>query len=160
MGWNTPWPALQRPNSGQPPGLTLTLVLGQYLWIPGWYALDQSLKSNHLQKLAFWREVPAYLQETERWVFFNSLWEPNEVVVYYGLVLQMRHPQLGSIDEISAEDLDYTFKLHEGKELIVNAEECPGKIYERLDGNETIESNLSIWDWKVVVHISQLDRMQ
>lgn len=44
------------------------------------------------------------------------------------------HSRLGPIQKVDTKGLDYTLILANGRALMVNAEEEPGKLYEHLDG--------------------------
>lgn len=63
-----------------------------------------------------------------RWVLKTGLWKPDETLVAECTVVAIRHPTLGAVTRADTIGLDYTFTLADGTELVVNAEEEPGRI--------------------------------
>ena len=100
-------------------------------WIPGWYELDQPLEVGLAGEFAFWRVVPDHLRGPERLVLYNTLWEPEDAAIAHGVVVAIHHPDLGEIRKVDTHGLDYTIILADGIEFLVNAEEEPGKLFER-----------------------------
>ena len=124
-------------------------------WVPGWYALDPSLEVGLSAEFAFWRVVPDHLRGPERLVLYNDLWHPQDAVVARGTIAAIRHPELGAIRKVDTRGLDYTLTLADGTELLVNAEEEPGQLFERA-GEQWRESALVVSDWRFVVEFESL----
>lgn len=127
-------------------------------WIPGWYELDQPLEVGVEEEFVFWRVVPDYLYNSESLVFYNTLWHEGDGVFGTGRILKIRHPELGDIRKINTRGLDYTITLMDGSELLVNAEEEPGKMFEGRPG-DWIESKREISDWQCDVTFEALSEL-
>jgi hypothetical protein len=124
-------------------------------WVPGWYELDPPLEVGLTDEFAFWRVVPDHLRGPERLVLYNTLWHPKDAVVARGTIAAIRHPELGAVRKVDTRGLDYTITLADGTELTVNAEEEPGKLYERA-GEQWRESSRVVRDWRFVVEFESL----
>jgi hypothetical protein len=124
-------------------------------WVPGWYELDPPLEVGQSDEFAFWRVTPDHLRGPERLVLYNDLWHPDDAVVARGTIAAIRHPELGTIRKVDTRGLDYTFTLADGTELLVNAEEEPGKLFERA-GEHWTESRRVVSDWRFVVEFESL----
>src|SRR5262249_13748015 len=116
------------------------------VWIPGWYELDPPLEVGLTDDFAFWRLAPDYLCEQEPLVLYNTLWHPEDALIARGTIAGICHPDLGAIRKVDTRGLDYTIILADNTELLVNAEEQPGKLFER-DGSQWIESARVIDNW-------------
>lgn len=127
-------------------------------WIPGWYELDQPLEIGVEDEFVFWRVVPDYLLDSADLVFYNTLWHEGDGVFGTGRILMIQHPELGDIRKIDTRGLDYTITLMDDSELLVNAEEEPGKMYEGRPGNWT-ESKRVISDWQCAVAFEPLSEL-
>jgi hypothetical protein len=88
-------------------------------------------------------------------VFYNALWNPEEMVAASGMITEIRHPELGALRKVDTIGLDYTFVLANGTELEVNAEEEPGKLYEQ-EG----KANPGVGDWRLVVEFRSLSDLR
>jgi hypothetical protein len=88
-------------------------------------------------------------------VLYNTLWRPEEAVLARGTIAAIRHPELGTIRKVDTCGLDYTITFADGTELTVNAEEEPGKLFER-DGEGWRESSRVVSDWRFVVAFESL----
>jgi hypothetical protein len=119
-------------------------------WVPGWYELDPPLEVGLSAEFAFWRVVPDHLRGPERLVLYNALWHPEDSVVARGTIAAIRHPELGAVRKVDTHGMDYTLTLLDGTELLVNAEEEPGKLFERA-GEQWRESARVVSDWRFVV---------
>ncbi len=119
------------------------------LWTPSWYELDQSLETGVTSRFWFFQSAPCDYPEVERYnfVFFNQLSSASNVQVREARVVQMKHAKLGPIQKIDAGGLDYIFFPVEGKEVIVNAEEDPGTVY---------DAPLIITDWSIQVELADV----
>jgi hypothetical protein len=125
------------------------------LWIPGWYELDPHLEVGFDDEFAFWRVVSDNLSAISSWVFYNTIWEQGQGIFATGKITAIRHPELGEIRKIDTRGLDYTITLADGVEQLVNAEEEPGKTYERQHG-DWVASSRSISDWQFEVIFESL----
>ena len=117
-------------------------------WRPGWYELDQSIEVGLRAEFGF-------LADADPLIFHNTLWEPNRAVAAVGTIARITHDQLGSVRKVDAVGLDYTFVLEDGRELVVNAEEEPGKLHERLDGRWQ-PTPFQTEDWTLKVEFAEL----
>lgn len=124
-------------------------------WIPGWYELDPPLKVGNTDDFVFWRDVPEYLQGYESLVIYNTLWKPQDAQVANGTISKIYHEDFGSIKKVDTRGLDYTITLENGKEYSVNAEEDPGKLYEKVYGDYQC-SNLVIKNWVFTIEFISL----
>jgi hypothetical protein len=124
-------------------------------WVPGWYELDPPLEVGLADEFAFWRVVPEHIRGPELLVLYNTLWRPEDVVVASGTIAAIRHPDLGEIRKVDTRGLDYTITLADGTELLVNAEEEPGKVFEQA-GEQCAESSRVLTDWRFVVEFESL----
>src|SRR5262245_42728008 len=124
-------------------------------WVPGWYELDPPLEIGLTGEFPFWRVVPDHLQGPESLVLYNTLWRPEDVVVAEGTIVAIQHPELGMVRKVDTRGLDYTITLVDGTELLVNAEEEPGRVYQRVE-DEWTESGRTVRDWRFVVEFESL----
>ena len=81
-------------------------------------------------------------------VFFNQMASSTNSQVRYARVLDIEHPELGPLQRIDTDGLDYIFYPIEGAEVVVNAEEEPGAVYDNDD--------LEIADWSVLVTLADV----
>ncbi len=128
-------------------------------WVPGWYELDPSLEVGQTDEFAFWRVVPDHLRGPESLVLYNTLWSPRDVIVARGTIAAIWHPELGAVRKVDTRGLDYTIVLVDGSELIVNAEEEPGQLCERV-GEQWRVSSRAVGDWRFVVAFESLSEPQ
>jgi hypothetical protein len=126
------------------------------LWTPGWYELDQSLAVGERQKFWFFQHPPDDFQSplfnhgvSFDLVFFNQLDSNENSCVRYARVLEMTHPRLGSLLRIDTDGQDYIFYPVLGEEIVVNAEETPGTVYDS-------RPEQAIQDWSVVVKLEDV----
>ena len=120
------------------------------LWTPGWYELDQTLVIGERQKFWFFQKPPedcSTLGEEVDLVFYNQLDSTKNCVVRYATIVEMRHPDLGQLVRVDTDGLDYIFFPFEGEEVVVNAEEEPGKTY---------EGGVQADDWSVLVVLTDV----
>ena len=127
-------------------------------WIPGWYELDQPLEVGFTGEFVFWKVVPDHLRCSERLVFYNTIWHAGDGVFASGKIVGIRHHELGEVRKIDTCGLDYTITLVDGTELLVNAEEEPGKLFEGRLGNWK-ESKKVIEDWRCEVAFESLSEL-
>jgi hypothetical protein len=124
-------------------------------WVPGWYELDPQLEVGLEDEFAFWRVVPDHLRGPERLVLYNDLWHPENVMLARGKITGIRHPELGEIRKVDTRGLDYSITLADGAEVVVNAEEDPGKMYEGKPG-AWLESKRVVSHWRFEVEFESL----
>jgi len=124
-------------------------------WVPGWYELDPPLEIGLTGEFRFRREVPPHLLGLEPLVLYNTLWHPEDAVVAHGTIAGIRHPELGEIRKVDTRGLDYVITLADGTELLVNAEEDPGRLYVRVDG-KWVTSSWDLKGWRFIVQFAEL----
>ena len=120
------------------------------LWVPGWYELDQTLALDERQKLWFFQSPPEEIFNggtTPDFVFFNQLDSTTNCQVRFAKVVEMVHPQLGPLARIDTDGCDYLFFPVDGEEIVVNAEEDPGKTY---------DEKLKVEHWTVNVTLEEV----
>jgi hypothetical protein len=100
------------------------------LWAPGWYELDQSLEVGQEGRFWFYQQPPADLPGVEDYdlVFFNHVCSAAPCQVRTARVVSIDHSELGSLERIDAQGLDYVFYPANDEAVLVNAEENPGTI--------------------------------
>lgn len=132
------------------------------IWTPGWYELDQTLVLGERQKYWFFQHPPTADGENSETlesanvnpdacglVFYNQLDSTKNCCVRYAKIVEMIHPQLGPLLRVDTDGLDYIFYPLDGPEVIVNAEEDPGTIYDS-------EVDLEISDWSLEVKLAEV----
>lgn len=124
-------------------------------WIPGWYELDPNLEVGLEAQFAFWRQVPEHLCGSEELVLYNDLSNPREPMFASGKIFSIWHPDLGDIRKVDTHGLDYTITLGDGAEIVVNAEEDPGKMFEGKPG-AWVESKRVVSEWRFTIEFESL----
>jgi hypothetical protein len=122
-------------------------------WIPGWYELGPMLEVRMTADFAFWRTPSVHILGPQPLVLYNSLWHPEQALVAWGTVTAIRHADLGDIQSVNTRGLDYTITLADGRQLVVNAEEEPGRVCGWVHGESPLPH---IVDWRFVVEFSAL----
>ncbi|NUO47998.1 MAG: hypothetical protein HOV80_03990 [Polyangiaceae bacterium] len=118
-------------------------------WRPGWYELDQSLEVGVTAELAFFLR-PQNSAPEDSLLFYNTLWSPKDAMIATGTVSRITHPKLGEIQKVDCRGLDYIFVLPDGHEFVVNAEEEPGRLYEKTtDGWSPSAAQMDSWTLEV-----------
>lgn len=135
------------------------------LWVPGWYELDQTLVLGQRQKLWFFITPPNDALNndmsindpsgsdasdngpTPDFVFFNQLDSTTNCQIRFATVVEMLHPQIGPLQRIDTDGCDYLFFPVDGEEIVVNAEEEPGQVY---------DDRLTIDQWVVNVTLEEV----
>ncbi|MEW4370721.1 hypothetical protein [Paenibacillus kandeliae] len=87
-------------------------------WNPFWYGLDQSIVVGDTDLFYLQRDVQSFANGPV------SI-KDREVEAE---ILEIAHPILGQIRGIVMEELDYSLFLNNGKRIVINAEEEPGKM--------------------------------
>jgi hypothetical protein len=124
-------------------------------WIPYWYELDPPcLEIRLTAEFTFWRQIPDQLSGPEPLVLYCGL-GGEEVDVAWGTIADIWHPDFGSILSLNMRGLDYKITTADGKELAINAEENPGKLYERR-ADEWSESELIVRSWRFTIEFAAL----
>ena len=80
-------------------------------------------------------------------VFFNTVFDADLRQVRRCTIEHIENPEIGQINEILTDGLDYQVNLPDGRTLMINAEEEPGKIY---------DPRLSVKNWTLVVQLSNV----
>jgi hypothetical protein len=118
------------------------------LWNPGWYETDQSLAVGDRQRFWFFQNTPsAGCDKNVDLVFFNQLDSSANCQVRFATVLEIHHDVLGQLSRIDADGLDYVFTPVDGPEIIVNAEEDPGTVY---------DPEIKIDNWSIIVTLGDV----
>ena len=124
-------------------------VTPKALWSPGWYKLDQSLIVGQRQKFWFFAKPPSDDdQPFVDFMFFNQMTTSANAQIRYAVVRDIEHAELGPLQRVDTEGLDYIFYPVDGTGYVVNAEEKPGAIYD--------EKELVINDWSVIVTLADV----
>jgi hypothetical protein len=124
-------------------------------WVPGWYELDPWLEEGLTGDFAFWLVVPEHLRGSEALVLYNDLWRPEDAVFARGTIATIEHPELGVVRVVDTQGLDYTLHLADGTELLVNAEEEPGRLWERV-GGKWVDSTRVVTNWRFAIRFASL----
>lgn len=111
-------------------------------WKPGWYELDQSIVVGDRDLF--------YLSEDDRYFSHALLTSRGREHEVRAEILRITHPDLGEIRGAIAIGLDYSIYLSDGTELLVEAEETPGMLY---DPRYTV----SDWTFDVEINIIEDD---
>ncbi len=118
------------------------------VWVPGWHRLDQSVELGQSGRFWFHASQSGLTNSVDQpgpatLSFFNCLDSAErQSEVRSAKVIGIWHPELGALQRIDTAGLDYAFWTAAGEELIVNAEETPGEIY---------DTDLKIGQWEVEV---------
>ncbi len=119
------------------------------LWVPGWYELDQPLTVGVNNRFWFYQNPPTDLPQAESvdFVFYNEMTAAANCQVRTATIISIHHSVLGQMVRIDTDGLDYVFYPESQDEIMVNAEENPGSIY---------DNPLEITDWSVTVTMNQV----
>lgn len=119
------------------------------IWTPSWYEMDQSVAVGTSNKFWFFQDCPnvANIGDDIDMVFFNELDSTNNSELRFADVTDIQHKALGKIIRVDTDGLDYIFTQMDGTEILVNAEEEPGKTY---------DDNLEIEDWTIIVFLANI----
>ena len=119
------------------------------IWKPSWYEMDQSLTVGVHQKFWFFQDDPsqAELKADFDYVFYNQLDSDTNTQVRFAEIVEIHHSVLGPLSQVDTDGLDYIFVPMGAKEILVNAEEEPGKTY---------DSELEIADWTLHVTLQNV----
>lgn len=101
------------------------------IWKPSWFEMDQSVLIGTSSKFWFYQESPSIgsLGEYDL-VFFNQLESAADSELRFATVREIYHAQLGALQRVDTDGLDYIFTPIGKEDILVNAEEEPGKAYE------------------------------
>lgn len=118
------------------------------VWTPSWYEMDQSLTVGLKSKFWFFQDNPSQEDGEEvDFVFFNQLDSAANSELRFACITGIHHEVLGPLSRIDTDGLDYIFTTIAGEDIIVNAEEEPGKTYE---GEHECD------DWTVLVELTEV----
>ncbi len=115
------------------------------MWAPGWYELDQPLAVGQSNQFWFYRQPPADLPDVESYdfVFFNRFSAVDNCQVRTAHVISIEHPELGPLARVDTAGLDYVFITDRGDNIVVNAEESPGTVFQK-ESESLLVDNWSI----------------
>jgi hypothetical protein len=128
-------------------GRALDMTTERAIWYPFWYELDQSIAVGQVANFDFFKMPPEYVVSDGLPVFYHGDWQEKCRPLYYThrrRILKIHHPELGPINRIDTQGLDYTFTLEGGQVILVEAEEDPGLVYGRPE---------RVQDWRVFVEM-------
>lgn len=108
-------------------------------WKPAWYELDQSIVVGDVDFF--------YLSKDMR-CFYNGFLG-NDKRTIKAEILDISHPELGTVKGIIAIGFCYSIYLSDGNEIIVEAEEYPGYI----EGSKYAIKEVTEWDFDVQIRI-------
>lgn len=114
------------------------------IWTPSWYEMDQSIAVAMTGKFLFFQNTSSgdsYDDDVD-FVFFNQLDSDTNSELRFATVAEIYHKNLGPLKKVDTDGLDYIFSPIDGDDVLVNAEEEPGKTY---------DDELEIDDWSVEV---------
>lgn len=120
------------------------------LWRPAWHEMDQSLSVGEHGRFWFDRSHGPSADVADHgvtFVFYNQSMSHQGSEVRCATIVDLKHDQLGALSRIDTDGLDYVFQTTDGREVIVNAEEEPGALY---------DSDLQVPGWNVWVTISNV----
>lgn len=135
------------------------------LWIPSWYALDQSLIAGEEKESLFLVVYSSWLSEyfserkipTPALVFDNLLSSRKEqIYVLKGKILYIQNNHFGSIKSLVNKGFDYEMTLESGEGYTINSEEEPGAIWNETD--KAWNKSSQNYDWSMLVRFQILDR--
>ncbi len=134
----------------------------QARWVPRWHELDQSLRVGQVGNFLFFPQSRISDAEESRAVddagnpstqgiedliFFNALIDGNTPIeTRNARVIAIVHHELGTIESVDTNGLDYVFRFLDGAEWIVNAEEEPGVSYDCDNPPATWELRVTLAD--------------
>ena len=112
------------------------------IWQAAWYKLDQAIKLG--LKDTFW------LTDRKGVLKFHTGFSDGKgIEEIEGEILKIRHRTIGDINEIDTEGLAYRIRLESGQEIVVEAEETPGKIENDFPLFDTDE-----WKFEVTIRLT------
>jgi hypothetical protein len=80
-------------------------------WHPFWYECDRPIRVGEVGEFEFFRTIPPYVKLRDFPVFFHHGWSSDVYQQTSKLrlrILAIDHPELGSIQSIETDGLDYT----------------------------------------------------
>jgi hypothetical protein len=134
------------------------------IWHPFWYESDRSISEGEVGDFEFFELPPPYVKSEGLPVFWHSgrSAEPYHRVYREHLrILKIRHPELGQIQSIDTDDLDYKVTMTDGRVAMINAEEQPGTVYflkpsRSEDSGSPFEAPLKVQDWTFYVETEKV----
>lgn len=121
------------------------------IWTPSWYEMDQSIAVGSSNKFWFFQDSQsvADIADDIDIVFFNQLDSTVNSEMRFANVAEIHHSILGQLSRVDTDGLDYIFTTVDGTDILVNAEEEPGKTY---------DEGVEIEDWSVVVCLTNVSQ--
>ena len=121
------------------------------IWIPAWHELDQTLSVGLRQKFCFFEHVPDHLAgqvAKDQMLFFNDSDPDQDCDIRFARIESMDHAALGPLLRVDTWGLDYILYPADGEEVVVDAEEDPGRI--QLGWASTVD------DWTIRVRLVEI----
>jgi hypothetical protein len=109
------------------------------IWQAAWYELDQPIRLG-LKDIFILIENAGVLR------FCTGFASEKEIKEIEGEILKISHRALGEISEIDTSGLTYRIKLISGKEIVLEAEETPGRIE-----NDYPQFDHDNWRFEVII---------
>ena len=118
-------------------------------WQPAWHELDQSLAIGETSLIALEEISPPrqFNDQLIQWKFSTGL-DPDGGFEKNATVDAIHHPILGEILKVDACGLDYIVYPANGEEIIIDAEEDPGIVHNRV---------VQVGDWSMTVQLTIID---
>jgi hypothetical protein len=118
------------------------------IWYPFWYEMDIPIEVGQIDYFEFYLNAPEYVDAAGLPVFFNGDWrDTNLFQTFKKKIISICHTELGNVQKIDTNGLDYTLTLADGTQIKVEAEESPGFI---SDDRKPIE------DWRFWVNMESV----
>ena len=118
------------------------------LWKPGWYGLDPTIIVGEESAFLFFRDSQGPMANEKRGaslVFYNTTWRRGEAFRASAQIVKIENAELGLIQSVVNNELDYVVTLVDGTVLHVDAEEEPGNI---------LSLDRAIENWSMKVHVA------
>jgi hypothetical protein len=130
------------------------------IWHPFWYERDLPINMGQVGDFEFFQSPPPYVKSDGFPVFWHDGWntEPDKGVYTKHLrILSIRHPELGQVESIETEGLEYTIAMNDGRIAKLEAEEEPGTVYfVKPDGSIDAETSWKLNDWRFYVEADEI----
>ena len=91
------------------------------IWQAAWYELDQPVKLGL-------KDTFSLIEKAGTLKFYTGFARDKSILEIEGEIIKIGHRTIGEIREIDTRGLTYRIKLISGEEIVVEAEETPGKI--------------------------------
>lgn len=126
------------------------------IWHAYWYERDRPIWVGQIDDFAFYVTPPPFVKSDGPPVF----WHYDDHLESYKQrlrILNIHHPELGQIQAIDTNGLDYTVTMKDGRMAKLEAEEQPGTVY-LLKNNDPrdYDTPWMLNDWRFYVEVEKL----